>query len=88
MYHQLLYYDSLFDVDKAKKRAEVTPVKVKSESQAEGELEDASKLSSHEIIALAEQNRLRFDVPRKVVEKYLSRCGRRYVDMHNIFTFV
>lgn len=84
MYNQLLYYDSLFDVDKAKKRAEVQIKQVKQENGAD----DGSILSPQEIVALAEQNRLRFEVPRKVVEKYLVRCGRRYVDMHSLFNFV
>lgn len=81
MYNQLLYYDSLFDVDKAKKRAET---QIKQEDSTNYE----SILSAQEIGTLAEQNRQRFQVPRQVVEKYLVRCGRRYVDMHNIFNFV
>lgn len=73
IYNQLLYFDSLFDVDKAKKG-----VNVKSEN-------DDSQI---ELSAIAEQNRVRFKIPRKVVEKYLNRCGRRYVDMASIFSFV
>ena len=76
LYNQLLYLDSLFDMDKAKKTALST-----SSSET-------SDLSITEVNALAEQNRERFEVPRQVISKYLSNCGRRYVDMHSIFSFV
>lgn len=83
MYNQLLYFDSLFNVDKAKQNA---GTKIKAEA-AEGK-DDASELSALEVQALAEQNRVRFEVPKQVVEKYLAQCGRRFVDMRNIFSFV
>lgn len=67
LYNQLLYYDALFNVDKAKALV--------------GD-------SSRELAALAELNRERFKIPRQVVDKYLSNCGRRYVDMHSIFSFI
>lgn len=86
MYNQLLYFDSLFDVDKAKKRAEGKGM-VKPEPAEDGS-SSTDTLTELEVNALAEQNRVRFSVPRQVVEKYLARCGRRYVDMHNIFSFV
>lgn len=41
-----------------------------------------------EVDALAEHNRKSFEVVRSVVSKYLSDCGRRYVDFHNIFGFM
>ncbi|KAK9455248.1 hypothetical protein V1511DRAFT_499890 [Dipodascopsis uninucleata] len=64
LYNQLLYYDSIFNVDKAKGKGNL------------------------EIDALAEHNRMSFDIIRGVVRKYLSDCGRRYVDFHNIFDFM
>lgn len=74
LYDQLLYFDSLFDVDRAKHR--------KSQS------DDADSYTVEEIRVRAEQNRQRFEIARKVVTKYLNNSGRRYVDMHSIFSFV
>lgn len=90
MYNQLLYYDSLFDVDRAKKLAEASS-SGSGASAVKTELADDDhdkRLTTVEVGVLAEQNRLRFQVPRRVVDKYLSRCGRRYVDMKNIFGFM
>ena len=67
LYNQLLYYDSLFDADRAK-------------TKATGESADRIK-------AIAEQNRLRFECSRALIGSYLSKCGRRYVDMSSIFSF-
>ncbi|KAJ8101126.1 hypothetical protein POJ06DRAFT_89105 [Lipomyces tetrasporus] len=64
LYNQLLYFGSVFSVDKAKGRGDV------------------------EVDALAEHNRASFDIVAGVVAKYLSDCGRRYVDFHNIFGFM
>ncbi|KAK9331740.1 hypothetical protein V1520DRAFT_337077 [Lipomyces starkeyi] len=64
LYNQLLYFDSIFNVDKAKGKGDV------------------------EVDALAEHNRASFEIVMGVVGKYLSDCGRRYVDFHNIFDFM
>jgi DNA polymerase alpha subunit A len=40
------------------------------------------------VFALAEQNRERFDIVRSVVGKYLEKCGRRYVSLDGIFSFM
>uniref|UniRef100_A0A060TBJ3 DNA polymerase n=1 Tax=Blastobotrys adeninivorans TaxID=409370 RepID=A0A060TBJ3_BLAAD len=74
LYDQLLYFDSLFDVDRAKQR--------------KGQNDDSDSYTMDEISVRAEQNRQRFEVARKVVTKYLNNSGRRYVDMHAIFSFV
>ncbi|KAK9476142.1 hypothetical protein V1514DRAFT_337844 [Lipomyces japonicus] len=63
LYNQLLYLDSLFNVDKSK------------------------GLGDTLVDALAEHNRTEFETVRGVVNKYLSDCGRRYVDFRNIFDF-
>ena len=89
MYNQLLYYDSLFDVDRAKRLAAATSGSNAPGIKTEVADDDHDKrLTALEVDVLAEQNRLRFQVPRRVVDKYLSRCGRRYVDMKNIFGFM
>lgn len=75
IYNQLLYFNSLFDVEKAKKG------QLKSLGAAE-------PLSQGLIEALSEQNRALFGQCQLVVEKYLSDCGRRYVNMGLIFEFL
>ncbi|KAK9239684.1 hypothetical protein V1525DRAFT_397320 [Lipomyces kononenkoae] len=64
LYNQLLYFGSIFNVDKAKGKGDV------------------------EVDALAEHNRASFAIVMAVVGKYLSDCGRRYVDFHNVFDFM
>jgi DNA polymerase alpha subunit A len=81
LYNQLLYFDSLFDVDKAKKNG-VLPYKPAPGDEAH------EPLSSTAIDAIAEHNRTRFSSSRRVVGSYLENCGRRYVDMHSIFSFM
>lgn len=78
LYNQLLYFDSLFDVDKAKKNAAL-PSTAGS---------DTPTLSPTAIEALAEQNRDRFAPSRAVVDSYLANCGRRFVDMNSLFSFM
>ncbi|KAF8443398.1 DNA polymerase alpha subunit A [Terfezia claveryi] len=65
--NQLLYYQSLFDVAKAKDKA--------------------MGKNAEEVKVLADLNKHRFGVIEKVVEKYLDKCGRRWVSMDNIFSF-
>lgn len=76
LYNQLLFFSSLFDVDKAKKRG------LKS---LETSLE---KMNQQSLEALSEQNREFFTVCQSVVDKYLQDNGRRYVDMGNLFNFM
>ncbi|BFZ59720.1 DNA-directed DNA polymerase alpha catalytic subunit pol1 [Saitoella coloradoensis] len=68
MYNQMLYFDSLFDVDKARAKAKGDDAAI--------------------VFVLAEQNRERFDKQRAVIARYLERCGRRYVDLSSIFSFM
>lgn len=77
LYNQLLYFSSLFDVDKAKK-GQLKSLDIPGvEALPHGSLE-----------ALAEQNRELFTRCTSVPEKYLSNCGRRYVNMGSIFNFL
>ncbi|OWB67229.1 hypothetical protein B5S30_g2585 [[Candida] boidinii] len=83
LYNQLLYFDSIFDVDKAIKRL------LKPLVQFEENSENLPKqLSEGELQALAEQNRILFGICKNVVNKYLTDCGRRYVDMGSIFGMI
>ncbi|KAM7200278.1 putative dna polymerase [Rhypophila sp. PSN 637] len=81
MYNQLVYFASLWDVEKAKE-------KVKSGTATTGTGENIAAVSQQEqerILALAEHNRVRFDTIRGVCEKYLDKCGRQWVAMDTLF---
>lgn len=80
LYNQLLYFNSIFDVDKAKHN-ELKPIYDFTEDK------HPQKLPSGQVEALAEQNRELFGYCQEVVQKYLADCGRRYVDMGSIFDF-
>lgn len=69
IYNQLVYLASLWDVEKAKTKA----------------AEVSSATEREEIVALAEHNRTRFGTIQGVVEKYLDKCGRRWVAMDTLF---
>ena len=71
MYNQLLYFAGLWDVDKAK-------------DLAKGQKEQDTK---DRILVLAEINRTRFGVIKSVVDGYLKKCGRQWVEMDSIFGF-
>lgn len=81
LYNQLLYFDSLFDIEK-NKRKQVRPL---YDLQDKGKPEE---LIDGQINALSEQNRELFEVFKSVVQKYLSDCGRRYVDLGSMFDFM
>jgi DNA polymerase alpha subunit A len=81
LYNQLLYFLSVFDVDKAKAN-KLRPI------YGDYAAAEPPKISSGQVDALVEQNRDMFGVCQQVVEKYLSGCGRRYVDMGSIFDFM
>ncbi|KTB23530.1 DNA polymerase alpha catalytic subunit A [Nakaseomyces glabratus] len=82
LYNQLLFFDSLFDCDKNKKR-ELKPLYLEGDQDYPSE-----KLSDTSINALTEQNRDLLELNHSIVQKYLSDCGRRYVDMATIFEFM
>lgn len=77
IYNQLLYLQTLFDIEKTKQKR-LKPLVLEDESTK-------STLNQGEIDALAEQNRKQFSIYRKVVQKYLDVNGRRYVDLATIF---
>lgn len=82
LYNQLLYFDSLFDCEKNKKQ-QLKPLYFEGDADFPKEL-----ISDSSVRALSEQNRDYLEVGRGVVQKYLGDCGRRYVDMSNIFDFM
>lgn len=78
LYNQLLYFDAIFDVDKAKEK-KLRPFNYDSTTPA---------MSDGQVSALAEQNRSLFAQCREVLDTYLKDCGRRYVNMKAIFDFM
>jgi DNA polymerase alpha subunit A len=70
IYNQLVYFASLWDVEKARTRA------------ASGAV---SSTDREKILALAEHNRVRFGTLKAVVDKYLDKCGRQWVAMDSLF---
>ncbi|KAM9935144.1 hypothetical protein OXX80_005283 [Metschnikowia pulcherrima] len=77
MYHQLHYFESLFDVDKAKAR-KLKPI---SEDAKVAEMSDA------ELNALAEQNRSAFKLHKDLIKRYINDCGYGRVSFKRLFDF-
>lgn len=73
LYNQLLYLQSLFDVEKCKERM----------SKENG----GEKDTSEKVRVLAELNRERFETAHGVVRSYLERNGRQWVAMDTLFAF-
>ncbi|KMU91309.1 DNA polymerase alpha catalytic subunit [Coccidioides immitis H538.4] len=71
LYNQLLYFATLWDVDKAKATAE----------------KEASGEKKEKVLALVEWNRTRFGTMKGVVDEYLKKCGRQWVEMDVLFGF-
>jgi DNA polymerase alpha subunit A len=82
VYNQLLYFASLFDVDKAKALAASGTTTTTGAGGAGSEV----AVPPGEIIALAEHNRTRFATIKGVVDKYLDKCGRQWVAMDTLFS--
>ncbi|KAI0115945.1 hypothetical protein GGR51DRAFT_502663 [Nemania sp. FL0031] len=82
IYTQLVYFASLWDVDKARAKAQSGATGLGGEGNA-GALSAAEQ---SRIKALAEHNRTRFTTVKSVVDKYLDKCGRQWVAMDTIFS--
>ncbi|KAI5952887.1 POL1 [Candida jiufengensis] len=86
LYNQLLYFNSIFDVEKTK-NGKLRPIidALENDNKKDDEI---IKLASGQVDALAEQNKEMFGYCQDVVNKYLGECGRRYVNMGSIFDFM
>jgi DNA polymerase alpha subunit A len=71
LYNQLLYFSSLWDVERVRAAAE----------------KEASAEKKEKLLALAEWNRTRFGTMKGVVDGYLKKCGRQWVEMDVLFSF-
>lgn len=74
LWNQLTYWERAFDVERAK-RANVLV----------GAKEDEA---GEKVRILADNNRVRFETCRAVVQAYLDKSGRQWVDMAGLFGFV
>ncbi|KAI0180110.1 hypothetical protein GGR52DRAFT_587672 [Hypoxylon sp. FL1284] len=81
VYNQLVYLASLFDVDRARDRAASGAPGLGGSANA-GALAPAQRDA---VLALAEHNRVRFATVKAVVDRYLDKCGRRWVAMDTLF---
>lgn len=72
LYNQLLYYSSLWDVERAKEKAKSVK-----------EYEDVRD----RVVVLAENNRKAFGTLKAAVDGYLKKCGRQWVHMDTLFGF-
>jgi len=79
VYNQLVYFASLWDVERAKKLAEAAVEAGAGNGVAAGELKD-------KVFALANYNKERFGTVKGVVDKYLEKCGRQWVAMDTLFS--
>lgn len=77
LYNQLLYFASLFDSEKIKNGLKDGKIK----------LEEADKDKKDRILVLAETNLDRFAVSKGVVDAYLRKCGRQWVEMDTLFGY-
>ena len=72
LYNQLLYFAGLWDVEKAKDKAKTL--------KEHAEIKDR-------VVVLAETNKESFAVIKSVVDAYLRKCGRQWVEMDTLFGF-
>lgn len=79
LYNQLLYFASLWDVERAKREV--------GGGKGGGEGREARERRER-VEALAEWNRERFGTLAGVVDAYLRKCGRRAVAMDGLFAFM
>lgn len=77
LYNQLLYFRGLWDVDKGA-GVSGNETAIIGENSAENE---------ERLKAVREWNRERFGTARGVVEGYLGKCGRVWVQMDGLFGF-
>ncbi|KAK4650824.1 DNA-directed DNA polymerase alpha catalytic subunit pol1 [Podospora pseudocomata] len=78
MYNQLVYFASLFDVDKAKEKATSRATGGETGEVVTGETRER-------VMVMAEHNRVRFGTVKGVVDRYLDKCGRQWVAMDALF---
>ncbi|KAM3523062.1 hypothetical protein NHJ13051_005307 [Beauveria bassiana] len=71
IYNQLVYFASLWDVERARTRAAADSGMTSQDRE--------------KVLALAEHNRVRFGTVKGIVDRYLDKCGRQWVAMDSLF---
>lgn len=84
MYNQLLYFRGLWNVEDVEKKGKVVSGELEGDGRKEVKLEGEE---SERVKAVAEWNRERFGTCKGVVEGYLGKCGRVWVQMDGLFGF-
>lgn len=88
LYNQLLYFRGLWNVDVDGAKDKGANLKVEGGATGDDERDGGDSNSSAEKVrAVAEWNRERFGTCAGVVEGYLRRCGRVWVQMDELFGF-
>lgn len=82
LYHQLLYFESLFNLQKNKNR-ELKPIYYPGDKDF-----PKDQIPQTTLNVLIEQNRELFEINQMIVQKYLSNSSRRYVNMTSLFDFM
>ncbi|KAG6039976.1 hypothetical protein E4U41_001768 [Claviceps citrina] len=85
VYNQLLYFASLWDVDKARAKAASDTTTTTNSTTNSNNDPSLSRQDCDTILALAEHNRVRFGTVKAVVDRYLDKCGRQWVAMDTLF---
>ncbi|GMM32796.1 DNA-directed DNA polymerase alpha catalytic subunit [Saccharomycopsis crataegensis] len=80
LYRQLMYFSTIFDVEKMKKNS-------LKQIYSVGAVKP-DPITDSQVSILAEQNKEFFHLCRSIVDKYLNNSARRFVDMGSIFSFM
>jgi DNA polymerase alpha subunit A len=90
LYNQLLFFDTLFDVEKARSRASGTAGHGSSYLRLTlpRRFADPFLALAETVTTLAEANKITLAQLRAVVTKHLDKNGRRWVSMSALFSFV
>ena len=83
LYNQLLYWSGLWDGEKQKVKAK----EARSENVNNNGVEQDGAGLKERVAVAAEGNRVLLETVKSVVDAYLRKCGRQWVDMHRIFGF-
>lgn len=77
LYNQLLYFASLWDSEKVKHGVREGKIKIEGEDKEKKE----------RVLVLAETNSVRYGNIKGVVDAYLRKCGRQWVEMDSLFAY-
>ena len=87
LYNQLLYLRNIFDVDRGVEMEWNDDLGSGADEKVNGKVEGTTVEEKDNLRALKEHNRVRFTSAKKVVDGYLAKCGRVWVQMDGIFGF-